>query len=144
MHSLFPNSALCLVTYTINKAVAFIEIKMCVGTKPGNWLGKEKMEKACVLEAKKEKFKITHTEMWEDSSNLVRVKFQHNYINTFTERVPKSYGWFFYVFHQWLCYLGWRENLQVTSGKKRAKPQEICVKVPIPLAGVSAFAFSST
>lgn len=43
-----------------------------MGTEPGNLLGKEKTEKACVLEAKNEKLKTTmHTEMWEDSSNLV-------------------------------------------------------------------------
>jgi hypothetical protein len=43
-----------------------------VETEPGNWLGKEKTEKSCVLEAKNEKFTITHTGMWEDSSNLVK------------------------------------------------------------------------
>lgn len=62
-----------------------------MGTKPGNWLGKEKT--ACVLEAKNEKLIIMHTEMWEDSSDLVkRVKFKHNSSNADTERVPKSNG----------------------------------------------------
>lgn len=43
-----------------------------MGTKPGNGLGKEKTEKACVLEAKNEQLTIVHTEMWEESSNLVK------------------------------------------------------------------------
>lgn len=42
-HSLFPNPGLCLVTYTINKAVAFIEInrEMC-GDKARELVGKRK------------------------------------------------------------------------------------------------------
>lgn len=42
-HSLFPNPGLCLVTYIINKAVAFIEIsrEMC-GDKARELVGKRK------------------------------------------------------------------------------------------------------
>ena len=62
-HALFPNPGLCLVTYTINKAVAFIEInrEMC---------GDRARE--LVLEAKNETLIIMHSEMWEDSSNPVK------------------------------------------------------------------------
>lgn len=40
-HSLFPNPGLCLVTYSVNKAVAFMEInrEMC-GDKARERLGK--------------------------------------------------------------------------------------------------------
>lgn len=42
-HPLFPNPGLCLVTYTINKAAAFIEInrEMC-GAKVSRPVGKRK------------------------------------------------------------------------------------------------------
>lgn len=43
-----------------------------MGTEPGNGLGKEKTEKAWVLEAKNETLTIMHSEMWEDSSNPVK------------------------------------------------------------------------
>lgn len=88
-HSLFPNPGLCLVTYTINKAVAFIEINRCVGTKPGYWLGKDKTEKAWVLEAKNE-IKSCILRCGNIPQILLKtVKFKRNSINTDTERVPK-------------------------------------------------------
>lgn len=43
-----------------------------MGTKPGNLLGKEKTEKAWMLEAKNETLTIMYSEMWEDWSNLVK------------------------------------------------------------------------
>lgn len=46
-----------------------------MGTKPGNWLRKEKTEEACAFEAKNENLTIMHTEMWEDCSNLVKVSY---------------------------------------------------------------------
>lgn len=60
------------VTYTINKAVAFIEInrEMCGDRARTGW-EKRRAEKACA-EAKNETLTIMHSEMWEDSSNPVK------------------------------------------------------------------------
>lgn len=64
-----------------------------MGTKPGSQLGKDKTEKACKLEARNEKRKIMHTEMWADSSSLVKASQGQTMLSGCgTERDPDSRG----------------------------------------------------
>lgn len=94
-HSLFPNPGLYLVTYTINKAVAFTEINREVrGDKARELVGKKKRQKACVFEAKNENLKPSCTLRCGKIPQILlrRVKFKHKSINIDTERVPELYG----------------------------------------------------